>query len=450
MFDWKSPAEYRLEFVNKSNVAPGSYMCMNLTTGASYDAGGNVYKIQPEIGYLAENDYQAMVRQIVRDGGFSVIGKMNEDGRTLYGIEVVTEPWSDKYTTYISSKVQAWIDPDSGLAWNITTFYPSDTVNGIVRYESIETNTGIPESRFSFDPPAGSNPQCDSMSGTALPEGVDPEAVDPALIPGCRDCTNILMSSPVGGFNGKRFMVSTYDYDDESRSFVPDPDPSASINYTFYSRQTSPGTVSYRVYRVAGLYSIDPLPMPENLSVTIEPEEFTAGPGEEYTSVVTARIRPDSEIPDNLWLYLHADVEGAPDAVTDDWVRIAVNDGTPMSGAGLYHFYQSGGGYCEELLVVRRGGSGNVQFFIDTGELDTGIVTVDLVPPGGDGQPWPKGIRASVNPDSFIARSFADYYADISFTVDPSVEPGDYLFSARLRTPTGGLDFAPFTLRVTQ
>jgi outer membrane lipoprotein-sorting protein len=459
IFDWKYPAEYRLEYLNKTNVAPGSFLCMNLTTGVGYDAGANVYTVQPGFGYLQQNDYQAMVREIVRDGEFSVTRTMKEDGRTLYGIEVITEPWSDKYTTYVSSKIQAWIDPLSGLAWNITTFYPSNTVAHTIRYERIETNTGIPESRFSFNPPPGSNPQCESTGRTTLPEGIAPETVDPALMPGCRDCMETLMISPVGGFNGRRFMVSTYDYDDADRKFVPDPDPSASVNYTFYSRNMSPGKVSYNIYRVATLYDTKPLPMPENLSVTIEPNEFTAEPGKEYTSVITARLLPESRIQDNLWLYIHADVEGAPDAITDDWVRVAVDDGTPMSGAALYHFYQSSGGYCEKLLVVPRGGSGHAQFYIGTGELDTGIVTMNLTTmscgmdhmPSGDDEwpPWPEGIRASVNPDRFLARSFADYYVDMSFSVDPSVEPGDYCFSTQFRTPTSEIGLAPFTLRVT-
>jgi hypothetical protein len=59
---------------------------------------------------------------------------------------------------------------------------------------------------------------------------------------------------------------------------------------------------------------------------------------------------------------------------------VAVEDGSEMSGMGLYHFYQGTGGYCQDLLVIPKGGSGHALFLIRTGELDTGMVSVNLTP----------------------------------------------------------------------
>jgi hypothetical protein len=217
------------------------------------------------------------------------------------------------------------------------------------------------------------------------------------------------------------------------------------------------GTVKLHISRVTGLYATEPLPTPPNFTVTIEPDNFTAEPGGVYTSKVTVHLQPDSK-PYDTWLYLHADAEGAPDAIADDWVRVAVDDGSEMAGMGLYHFYKGSGGYCQELVVVPQGGSASVPFFIRTGELDTGSVSLNLIsypcsvdhgPLEADEIPaWPKGIRAGVDLNRFTGRSFADYYTGMSFAADPSLQPRDYCFSAQLRTPTGGFDFSPITVRV--
>ncbi|WP_157202232.1 LolA family protein [Methanoplanus limicola] len=445
-FDWKKPSEYRMEYRDSTKNAPGTLLLMNKTTAVRYDAEENTYRIMPEIAYLPRHDYQNMIRRAVRDEKFTITDTVQADERMLYNIEILTEPWSDKYTDYISSKICAQIDPQSGLAWNITTYYPSDTLNDIIEYKKIEVNTGIPEERFSFSPPSGSGLGCESKSPLSCAAGKNDSD---------RDCTEDLLTQPIGGFSGNRFLIALYNYDRAER--ISDPDPSGSVNYTFYSRNMEPGIVKYEICRVAGLYEATPLPLPRNFTVAVEPREFAAEPGKIYTSEVTVHLQPESEI-DNLWLYLHADVEGAPGAVTDDWVRVSADDGTPMSGAGLWHFYQGKGEYCQDLLVVSQGESGHAQFHISTGELDTGTVTMKLktVPcsldhgPVGEDErpPWPEGIDVSVKPERFTARSFADYYIDMIFSVDSTVKPGDYCFSVQLRTPTGGFDYSAFTLRV--
>src|SRR5690606_16599595 len=117
-FDWKSPGLYRMEYLGSSAVAP-AILTMNGTTVVRYDVRSKTIRIEPDNQNLRQHDYQAMVRQIVWDGRYTIIGRDTQDGRTLYGIEVLTEPWSTNHTTYVSSKVRAWIDPESGLAWNI-------------------------------------------------------------------------------------------------------------------------------------------------------------------------------------------------------------------------------------------------------------------------------------------------------------------------------------------
>ncbi|MFA4860058.1 outer membrane lipoprotein carrier protein LolA [Methanoregula sp.] len=454
-FDWKSPGLYRMEYTGSPSVSPG-IQTRNQTTAVWYDSRSRTVRVEPDNRNIREHDYQAMVRQIVGDGKYTIKGTDTQDGHTVYEIEVRTEPWSMNYTTYVSSKVQAWIDPETGLAWEIITYYPADTVNNRIRYSRIETNTGISDDYFMLIHPEGSAVACGYSSGPADAENFNPNNLPPALEPGCLDCTDALLTRPVGGFNGDRLRVSLIDYQAGGRTLRTD--PSRSVNYTFYARAMQPGNVRYTVSRVAGLYRTEPEPMPENITVLVEPGEFLAEPGHTYLSTVTAHVKPGTVLKENFWIHIHADVEGVPDAITDDWVRLALDDGSLMSGMGLYHFYQGGGGYCQKVLVIRPGEEGHLPFAIRNSELDTGNVTLGLVtspcivdhgPLRPDERPvWPEGIHAAITPDQFTGRSFASYLPDMAFTVDPAVPPGDYCFSAVLRTPTGGSDYVPFTLRV--
>lgn len=164
-YDMKSPGFYRMEYTGSSEKSPGShargsFTSTNQTTTGFYESDTGIYHITDRTNYLSEYDYQSIVRQIIKDDAFIIIGKETIDGHTWYGIEVVSEPYSDKYTHYIWSKIQAWIDPETGLAGNISTYYPKESVNNIIRYDSIVVNTGIPDQYFDFYPPAGARPMC--------------------------------------------------------------------------------------------------------------------------------------------------------------------------------------------------------------------------------------------------------------------------------------------------
>lgn len=454
-FDWKSPGLYRMESDGSSTITP-FILTMNRTTAVWFDTREHTYRIEPDMKYLIQHDYQAMARRIVEDGNFTIIGREYQNNHTLYGIEVLSEPWSTRYSEYLSSKIQAWIDPETGLTWNITTFYPADTVNNRIRYSRIETNTGIPNDHFAFVAPEGSDVQCGYSSGPAKTENFDPKKLPSSLEPGCLHCTDALLTRPIGWFSGDRLMVSLYDYTAKGQTLKTD--PNRSIDYTFYARSMQPGRVRYTISRVADLYKTDREPMPGNIIVTVEPGEFLAEPGHVYTSTITVHVKPGTVLKENFWIHIHADVEANPDTITDDWVRLAIDDGSEMSGMGLYHFYQGSGGYCQKVLVVRQGGSGAAPYAIRNSELDTGNVTLGLVtspcivdhgPLRPDERPaWPEGIHAAITPDHFTGRSFASYLPVMSFAVDPAVTPGDYCFSAVLQTPTRGGDYAPFTLRV--
>lgn len=210
-FDYKAPFFARVEMEPEISGEQGSFATTSGTyTTWLYDSRTHTYDLSSGINLSREYDYQRIVRQIVADREFTILERDTEDGAARYIIEVVTDPWSDRYTPYISSRVRALIEPSTGLAWKIATYYdssvagqptlapgmvlptptpppvdmaPPGTVhrselpNLEVRYETIEVNTGIPDSYFEFSPPVGSGPRC-------IPKYVnyvEPPRMDPSV-----------------------------------------------------------------------------------------------------------------------------------------------------------------------------------------------------------------------------------------------------------------------------
>jgi predicted secreted protein/outer membrane lipoprotein-sorting protein len=180
-YDYKAPSFARMEQTRSSSRVPGSFATTNGTGTAWYNAETRTYDLSSGMKLPQEYDYQAIVRRIIADRNFMITGRDTSHGPARYQIEVVTEPWSDKYTPYISSRIRAWVEPSTGLAWNVMTYYgcgsaPVPTTppgfgapnvcgvqerpNNEIRYESIAVNTGIPDSFFDFIPPEGSGPRC--------------------------------------------------------------------------------------------------------------------------------------------------------------------------------------------------------------------------------------------------------------------------------------------------
>ncbi len=183
-FDYKTPSFARMEVIESHFMTPGTFVTTNGTLTTYYDADTGTYGTSSEPNLLGEYDYQAMVHQIVTDRNFTILGHDSQQKNIRYLIEVATDPWSTTYTPYVSSRIRAWIEPSTGLAWNISSYYDCDVVsvptptpppygpfaqetcsrsdlpNKVIEYQSIDVNTGIPDSHFNFVPPEGSGPRC--------------------------------------------------------------------------------------------------------------------------------------------------------------------------------------------------------------------------------------------------------------------------------------------------
>ena len=78
------------------------------------------------------------------------------------------------HTPYQSSGVDR--SPESGLARNITTFYPTDTVNNQIHYSRIYMSIPVSQTIIlRFVPPEGSAVRCGYLSGPTDAENFNPE-----------------------------------------------------------------------------------------------------------------------------------------------------------------------------------------------------------------------------------------------------------------------------------
>jgi len=183
-YDYKKPSFARMEVIESNFMTPGTFATTNGTSTTFYDADTGTYDTSSRLNPTWEYDYQVMVHQIVADRNFTILGNDSQEKNIRYLIEVATDPWSTTYTPYVSSRIRAWIEPSTGLAWNISTYYDceggsvptpttppygpftqescsrSDLPNKVIEYQSIDVNTGIPDSHFNFVPPEGSGPRC--------------------------------------------------------------------------------------------------------------------------------------------------------------------------------------------------------------------------------------------------------------------------------------------------
>jgi len=94
-----------------------------------------------------------------------------------------------------------------------------------------------------------------------------------------------------------------------------------SIDVTLETLKHGPGEVSYRIFRVAGEYAEDELPMPEGLDVDVKPPKFMAYPNNTYHSTITIRTTPELALGE-YWLCFEHNFENVFQGV--GWIGINV------------------------------------------------------------------------------------------------------------------------------
>ena len=94
------------------------------------------------------------------------------------------------------------------------------------------------------------------------------------------------------------------------------------INLTLETRKNGPGKVVYSIYRVENESSKDEIPMPEGITVSVEPSIFLAHPNTTYESAI--KIKTKSDIPQGEYvLFIYIYFEGVQEG--GGWFRVNVS-----------------------------------------------------------------------------------------------------------------------------
>jgi len=199
--------------------------------------------------------------------------------------------------------------------------------------------------------------------------------------------------------------------------------------YMFYTRNSGPEKVNYTIYRVRGVYEKEEIPMPDGLTVSIEPSEFVAEPHKKYTSKIT--IKTNSKLESGIYtLYLHASF-GKYELLGDDWIRIEVLD--DYSIPGISGVYSPWGQLHDNSITLKPGETKETYYTLHTGEGGPGNVTYTLFRMrkeyGEDRLPIPKGLTISIVPNKFLARSHENYTSKVTIKTSSELPQGKYVLS---------------------
>ncbi|MEA1908422.1 MAG: outer membrane lipoprotein-sorting protein [Euryarchaeota archaeon] len=146
------PDKSRVEYIEPAELA-GMVMVTNGSMMWTYDPENNqVTKMAIPEGMPSGMDYTQIVKGILDENDISLEGVEDVGGRSTYVIEAT--PKNESNRKFIS-RTRIWVDRENWMLLG-TEMYDADGNPMIkVEYRDITFNTGIPDSEFIFEAPAG-------------------------------------------------------------------------------------------------------------------------------------------------------------------------------------------------------------------------------------------------------------------------------------------------------
>jgi outer membrane lipoprotein-sorting protein len=152
----KPPDKSRTEYIEPAEVA-GKVEVTNGSTIWTYDPAKNqVTKMElPDMEDPPEMDYTGIgiIRALLDETDISLEGIEDVDSRSAYLLNATPK---DGVKTGIFTGMRVWVDRENWMVLGIAWFDKDDNPIMKVEYRDITFNTGIPDSEFIFEVPAGS------------------------------------------------------------------------------------------------------------------------------------------------------------------------------------------------------------------------------------------------------------------------------------------------------
>jgi|GEM_PF-2560100 hypothetical protein len=243
-----------------------------------------------------------------------------------------------------------------------------------------------------------------------------------------------IFERPIGGISKNYISMS--------------PGERGQTTYILYSGNTS-GNVRLSVYRVAGMFETEKIPMPQGINVTVTPSEFHVRPYGKYASNITVSVSSDFKVGgeetgdttsvrfERLYLIVRAQFGNE---TIDDWLRVAVMpEGKPVPGLSLMDRASVTIEY-NESIRIKRGEKRVETLTLYTGEAGPGKVRVSVYRVAdiySTERVRGEGVSLIAEPSCLMVKPHAYYSLGMVIKADDSAKAGEYVFLILLQFEDG-------------
>lgn len=137
----------------------------------SYDEETNtVTKIKlPEEPLINESDYVGLIEGFLNKTNVSLLGIEDVDGRSAYVLEAKPEAKRDESHSLVS-RTKMWVDKETWMALRCKMYDSKGNLMIETKISNLKVNTGIPDSEFEFEVPAGAVIKVIDLNNLEVPE----------------------------------------------------------------------------------------------------------------------------------------------------------------------------------------------------------------------------------------------------------------------------------------
>lgn len=137
----------------------------------SYDEETNtVTKIKlPEEPLINESDYVGLIEGFLNKTNVSLLGIEDVDGRSAYVLEAKPEAKRDESHSLVS-RTKMWVDKETWMALRCKMYDSKGNLMIETKISNLKVNTGIPDSEFEFEVPAGAEIKVIDLNNLEVPE----------------------------------------------------------------------------------------------------------------------------------------------------------------------------------------------------------------------------------------------------------------------------------------